>query len=369
MQRTKTTLAKAILLLLMLSMIFVACDKQNGVDPTNDTEQQATLSEPLANETPEPEATATRDMRGVTQIVLGGDLPDDPVPTWTQSAILTQEALANQTPTATLPGTVVVGEQHYVVYQGGYAVTLDLDAHVSVRGNLSLIGSRTHPVNTLIMGNVSKYEIISVDELPQQVFDSLFGSEAQVSQEEVEEFELDGVQGIALNYIARINQMIAKGRLVVVKPTEKRYVAIIGMGDPADPSGDQWIADGVEFFDAIVNGVEILDDDLLVDNTVCPMATDESYGFSPDNPIRVGGDAIGGPARARAYLDNLQDSKGNWLAYERKGSMEHGGAIVDAYVVILGGVERLIYLNQYDYAELLTPVGFSCGGAYPLVAP
>jgi len=256
-----------------------------------------------------------------------------------------------------------------VVYQGGYAVTLDLDAHVSVRGNLSLIGSRTHPVNTLIMGNVSKYEIISVDELPQQVFDSLFGSEAQVSQEEVEEFELDGVQGIALNYIARINQMIAKGRLVVVKPTEKRYVAIIGMGDPADPSGDQWIADGVEFFDAIVNGVEILDDDLLVDNTVCPMATDESYGFSPDNPIRVGGDAIGGPARARAYLDNLQDSKGNWLAYERKGSMEHGGAIVDAYVVILGGVERLIYLNQYDYAELLTPVGFSCGGAYPLVAP
>ncbi len=116
-------------------------------------------------------------------------------------------------------------------------------------GNLSLIGSRTHPVNTLIMGNVSKYEIISVDELPQQVFDSLFGSEAQVTQEDVEEFELDGVQGIALNYIARINQMIAKGgRLVVVKPTEKRYVAIIGMGDPADPSGDQWIADGgVEF--------------------------------------------------------------------------------------------------------------------------
>lgn len=75
MQRTKTTLAKAILLLLMLSMIFVACDKQNGVDPTNDTEQQATLSEPLANETPEPEATATRDMRGVTQIVLGGICP------------------------------------------------------------------------------------------------------------------------------------------------------------------------------------------------------------------------------------------------------------------------------------------------------
>ncbi len=76
MQRTKTTLAKAILLLLMLSMIFVACDKQNGgVDPTNETEQQATLSEPLANETPEPEATATRDMRGVTQVVLGGICP------------------------------------------------------------------------------------------------------------------------------------------------------------------------------------------------------------------------------------------------------------------------------------------------------
>ncbi len=240
MQKPGNILVKTILVLLVLSLGLTACKKPIET-PTEGTPLTDTQGEPLPNETPEPEATATRDRRGVTQVVLGGDLPDDPIPTWTQSAILTQEALANRTPTATLPGTVLIGEQHYMVYQGGYSLTIDFDAHISVRSNLALIGSRSHPVNTLVMGNVSKYEVVGVEDLPQQIFDNLFGSDAQVTQEDVEEFELDGVKGIAMNYISRIGQMVAKGRLVVVKPSEKRYVALVGMGDPADPSGDQWM--------------------------------------------------------------------------------------------------------------------------------
>lgn len=370
MQKTGNFLLKTILILVVLSLSFTACHKASTeTTPTQESLTTDTQAEPLPSETPEPQATATRDMRGITQVVLGGDLPDDPVPTWTQSALLTQEALANATPTATLPGTALIGEQHYEVYQGGYAVTLDINAHVSVRGNLALIGSRSHPVNTLVMGSVSKYEIVAVEELPRQVFDSLFGSDAEINQEEIEEFELDGVKGIAVNYISRINQMVAKGRLVVVKPSAKRYIAIVGMGDPADPSGDQWMTYGIEFFDAILNGIEILDDEALVDYAVCPMSADESYGYSMDNPIRVGGEAINGPARARAYLDNLQDSKGNWLAYERKGSLEYGGTILDAYNLILDGKEIQLYLDQYSYEELLTPAGFNCSGAFPLTTP
>lgn len=368
MQKSGNILVKTILILLVLSLGLTAC--KNPIEtPTEGTPLTDTQGEPFQNETPEPEATATRDMRGVTQVVLGGDLPDDPIPTWTQSAILTQEALANKTPTATLPGIVFIGEQHYMVYQGGFSLTIVFDAHISVRSNLALIGSRSHPVNALVMGNVSKYEVVGVEDLPQQIFDSLFGSDAQVTQEDVEEFELDGVKGIAMNYISRIGQMVAKGRLVVVKPSEKRYVAIVGMGDPADPSGDQWMKDGVEFFNAILNSIEILDDEALVDFAVCPMSADETYGYSMDNPIRVGGEAFGGPARARAYLDNLQDSKGKWVAYERLGSMEHGGTILDAYVLTLDGKEVTLYVDQYSYEELLTPIGFNCGGAYPLIAP
>jgi hypothetical protein len=31
--------------------------------------------------------------------------------------------------------------------------------------------------------------------------------------------------------------------------------------------------------------------------------------------------------------------------------------------------EGTLYIDQYSYEELLTPIGFNCGGAYPLIAP
>jgi hypothetical protein len=65
----------------------------------------------------------------------------------------------------------------------------------------------------------------------------------------------------------------------------------------------------------------------------------------------------------------LQDSKGNWVAYNRQGSMEYGSTILDAYEVVLDGEMVLLYVDQYSFETLLTPVGFSCGGAYPILAP
>ncbi len=378
MNKAKNSMKKVLITMLLLSLILGACNGKQGteVEPESTKAPDIAMTKSPSQSTPEPKDQTPKNpnvtsepTRGKTQIVLGGEFPDDPIPTWTQAAIYTQTAQANVEPSATLAGTVVVGTQYYRVYQGGFSVELSLDTHVSVRGPMALIGSISMPINALIVSNVSKYEMVGVEELPQQVFDSLFGSEAQINEEEIESFELDGVEGIAMNYIAKINQMIAKGRLVIVKPTEKRYVAVIGIGDPADPSGDQWVNYGVDFFNTIINGIKILDDSELEESKVCPMAEDESYGLSLDNPIKVGGDSMSGPARARAYLDNLQDSSGKWVYYERSGSLEHNGLILDAYNVMLDGEMVQIYIDQYHYEPLLTPKGFSCGGAYPLIEP
>lgn len=369
MKQSKNNLVKILLVLIVLSLGITACNGKASPQPTEAIQGPETQDQTSQTQTPEPDQKPTTDQRGKTQVVLGGDLPDDPIPTWTQAAIQTETALANREPTSTPPGNVVQFEQFYKVYQGGFSLDTDYDAHVSVRGPMALIGSRSNPINVLVIGNVSNYEMVGIEELPKTVFSNLFGSDATINDEEAEPFELDGVEGIALNYVAQINQMIAKGRMVVVKPSEKRSLAVIGVGDPADPEGDQWLTYGVEFLEKILNGIEILDDEELETRTVCPMAEDEDYGHSPDNPIRVGGDAFGGPTRARAYLDNLQDSKGQRVAYEREGSMEHGGTILDAYKVLLGEEVVTIYVDQYSYEELLTPIGFNCAGAYPLIAP
>lgn len=57
------------------------------------------------------------------------------------------------------------------------------------------------------------------------------------------------------------------------------------------------------------------------------------------------------------------------MAYNRQGSMEYGSTILDAYEVVLDGEMVLLYVDQYSFETLLTPVGFSCGGAYPILAP
>lgn len=358
------TMRKIFVLMLVLSLFLAACQAQGT--PVSTSPESET---PLAD-TPAPATASATPAQGKTIVVLGGDLPDDPVPTWTKAAAQTQTAIAEATPTMTPPGVVADSKQVYQVFQGGYGLELSLnDFHVSVRGPLTWVRSREIPVNTMVIGNISKYEVVGLDELRPQVFGSLFGSDAKIQEEEPETFELDGITGIAVNYVAQFQQTNAKGRMVLLKPTEKRYVAVIGMADPADPKGDQWLTHGVEFFEETLKGLSVLDEATLETYNLCPMSEDESYGFSEDNPIRVGGEAWQGPARARAYLDNLQDSQGNWLVYERVGSIEHGGTILDAYVLTLDGKEVKLYVDQYSYEELLTPVGFTCRGAFPLVAP
>lgn len=358
----KSKRSKTLLITIVLSMILAACQKTPILEPveTDHPETEETLASP--EQTPEP-------TRGKTQIVLGGDLPDDPVPEWTKAAEQALTEIANATPTSTPAGNVIVGEQAYQVFQGGYSLELSLDAHVSVRGPMTWVRSRETPTNTMIMGNISKYELVSLEELRPQVFASLFGSDAEIKEEEPQEYELDGVKGIAVDYVAKVSQMVAKGRLIVVKPTEKRYVAVIGMGDPADPSGDQWVKYGVDFFEMTLNGFNILSDEALADHDVCPFADDESYGLSMENPIRVGGGSMEGPARARAYLDNLKGNDGQWAVYERSGSLEGDGTILDAYQVQVDGEIITLYVDQYNFETLLTPKGLQCSGAYPIVAP
>ena len=60
---------------------------------------------------------------------------------------------------------------------------------------------------------------------------------------------------------------------------------------------------------------------------------------------------------------------GSRLTYDRKGSLESGGVILDEYYVVAGGVDTTLFIDEYNYSDPQAPLGFTCSGAFPLSAP
>jgi tetratricopeptide (TPR) repeat protein len=104
-------------------------------------------------------------------------------------------------------------------------------------------------------------------------------------------------------------------------------------------------------------------------------ASDDTYGFSQDNPIRVGTGPDGGPANQHTYLDLLRDAQGKPVKYERQGSCCAydspngflGTALLDIYVITYLDAKgkkktKSVYISFYDYEEPMILQGFKTVG-------
>lgn len=100
----------------------------------------------------------------------------------------------------------------------------------------------------------------------------------------------------------------------------------------------------------------------------CPISTDETYGYTIENPIKVGGDFFSGVQRERAFLDNLLGPNGEPLTYVREGSMMGNDTILDAYRISGLDSPVVLYVDMYTFEELSAPVGFACAGPF-ITAP
>lgn len=100
----------------------------------------------------------------------------------------------------------------------------------------------------------------------------------------------------------------------------------------------------------------------------CPYSSDPTYGYTVDNPIRVGGGPFGGgPGRERAVLAAFQGPAAEPLTYERTGSLPVGDTILDVYTVSYTGAPAalVLYFDIYALGPILTPVGLGCSGGLP----
>ncbi len=104
-------------------------------------------------------------------------------------------------------------------------------------------------------------------------------------------------------------------------------------------------------------------------------ATNDKYGFTEGNPIKVGTGTEGGPANQRAYLNLLRDAQGEPIKYKRLSSCcpyksdygFMGLAMLDQYELIYlnekGKEEKaVVYISFYDYEEPQILYGFKTVG-------
>lgn len=103
--------------------------------------------------------------------------------------------------------------------------------------------------------------------------------------------------------------------------------------------------------------------------SMCSVATDAAFAYTPEQPVQVGGGAMLVASRERRYLDALRGPNGEPIQFKRTNSLESpdGQSILDRYDVTYDGAEKpvALYLDAYHFDDrLLAPKGFTC--AFPI---
>jgi hypothetical protein len=104
-------------------------------------------------------------------------------------------------------------------------------------------------------------------------------------------------------------------------------------------------------------GVSGVGDVAVIDGTTL----DPTYGYTPENPVRVGGFGSDDPESGqRAYLGALYGPEGQPIYYERVGSQPGADCVLDVFAITyegLGDQPLLLYVDLYHRERLRAPLG------------
>jgi hypothetical protein len=178
---------------------------------------------------------------------------------------------------------------------------------------------------------------------------------------------IDDIEGTAFDITGTLFDTEIRGQTVLVMPSENQFLCGLAIAN-LSVEDTKWEEEGEEVFSMLLGSIEFFEAKEHT-GSACRVSADDTYGYSKDNPIKVGGDWFDGPARERAYLDSLSGPNGETVSYERIGSIPHGDTILDEYAVTYNGTTVTLYLDEYAFEELLAPTGLVCWTEIPLSAP
>lgn len=183
-----------------------------------------------------------------------------------------------------------------------------------------------------------------------------------------QKISIDGLNGLSFDLTAKLLGENMRGRVIVVKSTTNQFLFGLGLAKD-DPNNQIWDGEGSRVFSELIKSIKFLSGWPSSSTRTCIVSTDNTYGYTQENPIRVGGDAMGGPARERGYLDNLLGPNGEKTSYNRLKSIPFDNTILDVYEITGLNKAMTLYLDEYSYTDPKAPVGFTCQTAFVLSQP
>jgi hypothetical protein len=288
-----------------------------------------------------------------------------PTATLTSTNIPTATHTPMATPTKTLKPTpspvVEMGEKH-LIPEGGFSFRVPFGYSAQIEERQAFISDLE---GTLIISFTSVDSTSSEEEIIDEYLDALAKrSEGEFEKTPSEPVTVGGMDGKAFDLTGSIFGSPLKGKTFIVPVSSNRFLFGLGISNLSQDEA-AWEDHGSKVFEAVIESIEFVEAPSI---DTCPIATDSTYGYTKENAIRVGegSDLLGGPARERAYLDNLRGPNGEPISYERTGSLNFEDTILDEYVIKGLGTPVTLYLDIYKFKELKAPVGFTCAGSFNL---
>ena len=302
--------------------------------------------------------------------------PPSPTATVTSSPSNTHLPTATFTPfptktprptnTPTIEPTLALGEPK-VIAEGGYSFRRPIGYKVDVQGAQVGIFDQAGTIIISIFGATSNPQNLSADEILDQFTTAVFKKgDGEYNKENPQTISVDGVDGLAYDITGTLFGSPLRGQAVIIMPNNNQFLFGLGIANTGQDK-KRWENEGSKVFSGLINSVTFSTSEQSSNG--CTISTDNTYGYTQENPIKVGGDAFGGPARERAYLDNLLGPNGEKITYERAGSVSFGDTILDAFEITVAGKKITLYIDEYAFTEPQAPVSFTCVADFPLSKP
>ena len=290
-----------------------------------------------------------------------------PEPTATATVAPTNTAAPTQTPTEEIEYP-----RFFDVPEGGYSFELPEDEtpwgglNVTISGVETMIEDAAGEMVIYIASGALDYELNVDEEI--QALSTDIGYEGVVI--DPESIEVDGHSARRATVGMTYSGIDILMEFLLID-AGNNHLIIVNSNVFGEDLVARWDEELLPLQTVILDTFQITELDAAATGGDCTVSDDPTYGYSEDNPIRVGGDWLEGPSRERAFLDNLLGPNGEMISYERIGSHDYGDTILDVYQITYSGLSTSItlYIDEYSWGTLFAPVGFTCSGAFSITEP
>ena len=247
-----------------------------------------------------------------------------------------------------------------MISEGGFSVRVPIGYASQVESRQIVIADLD---GTVIISFAGVESSASEEEIIDEYLDAVATrSDGEFMKTPSEPVSVSGTEGTAFDLTGSLVGNPLQGKTFIVPISEGRFFYALAIANTSEDE-NAWEDRGAKVLDAIIESIEFIE---IQREATCQITTDDTYGYTKENAIRVGdgGELFGGPARERAYLDNLRGPNGEPISYEREGSLNFEDTILDVYVITGLGSPVTLYLDIYQLEELKAPVGFTCVSSF-----